>query len=226
MKSYNDYFYAGTFTLQNKLGITDVDKLAAAEAEFTRARARQPIEKFDFTPEAFQKLHHHLFQDLYPWAGQFRTVDVSKIDDRRKRVPFERGALVTPAMKRFCGELGHDLKSSEGFRNPATNDFAYRAAVYLKDLNYIHPFVEGNGRIQRLFLGELARHSGHRLGHTRIDPKRWMEASRESYLQADPFGPHSKMSALIRDALRTPLRERAEQIRRRPNMRNNDRERD
>ena len=78
-------------------------------------------------------------------------------------------------------------------------DFAAQAAVIIGDINYIHPFREGNGRTQLQYLKQLAGTAGHRLELARIERDRWIEASIVSHsARYDP------MAAVIPDALARP----------------------
>ena len=77
----SDNCYEGTTCLINKFGIKDEKKLSELEAQITFAKAvlleATPIEgTFDF--EHFKKIHEFLLCDIYDWAGQIRTVDISK----------------------------------------------------------------------------------------------------------------------------------------------------
>ena len=77
----SDNCYEGTTCLINKLGIRDEEKLAEIEAQITFAKTvmleENPIiGDFDF--EHFKRIHGFLLCDLYEWAGQIRTVDISK----------------------------------------------------------------------------------------------------------------------------------------------------
>jgi len=60
-------------------------------------------------------------------------------------------------------------------------EFAREAGVIIGDINYIHPFREGNGRTQAQYLRQLAEQAGHPLDLRRIDPKAWIEASKASH---------------------------------------------
>jgi cell filamentation protein len=67
--------------LKNRLGITDEASLEAAEADFVAERSRElsqtPLKgRFDLAH--LQAMHRHLFGDVYDWAGELRTVDISK----------------------------------------------------------------------------------------------------------------------------------------------------
>jgi fido (protein-threonine AMPylation protein) len=66
-------------------------------------------------------------------------------------------------------------------RLPA-REFAREAGVIIGDINYIHPFREGNGRTQAQYLKQLAEQAGHPLDLRRIDPTSWIEASTVSHM--------------------------------------------
>jgi cell filamentation protein len=73
------YCYPGTDVLINKLGVTDEVALETAEIELTQARIEQYEPDFDdISLSTLWAIHFHLFQDIYEWAGQYRTVDISK----------------------------------------------------------------------------------------------------------------------------------------------------
>ena len=67
------------------------------------------------------------------------------------------------------------------------------------DLNYIHPFREGNGRTQLQYLKQFAEQSGHRIDLKRIDPAAWLNASKASHA-AD----YSLMAEVIRGTIGGP----------------------
>ena len=76
-----DNCYEGTTCLINKLGIKDEEKLTEVEAKITFAKAlmldNNPIQgKFDF--EHYKRIHQFLLCDIYDWAGEIRTVNISK----------------------------------------------------------------------------------------------------------------------------------------------------
>lgn len=200
--SDDPYVYPDTNVLKNKLGIRDAAQLEAAERVITRARMREPMQETpSMTPEVYQYIHRHIFQDVYPWAGEFRTVNLQKLVTQQNTVEFEPGILVSVHMKRIFAELKRDSY----LRGLDQGIFAFRAAVYLEDLNRIHPFREGNGRAQRVFLEHLAAQAGHALDRARIDPIKWMKGSIQSFGQG-PQGNHEIMTGVIREAM-TPGRD-------------------
>ena len=191
------YVYPGTSVLKNKFGIKDAAQLEVAERVITRARMREPMQVPPaMTPSGYQTIHRHIFRDVYLWAGELRTVNLEKIVTSQKTVAFEPGLLVPVNMKRIFGELKVD-----GYLRDLDKDiFAFRAAVYLEDLNRTHPFREGNGRVGRVFLELLAAQAGHALDRSRIDPQKWMEGSVQSFGQG-PQVNHDIMTGVIREAM-------------------------
>ncbi len=87
-------------------------------------------------------------------------------------------------------------------------DFASEAARILGDVNYVHPFREGNGRTQLFYLEQLSRRAGHALDLAGVNPERWIAASRASHegdymiMSAEIFraGEKSDLRSLISSA--------------------------
>jgi cell filamentation protein len=76
--SDDPYTYPETTTLRNKLGIRDAEQLDALERRMAAQRAAEGIPAGDFGLAHLQEIHRHLFQDVYDWAGQVRTVELNK----------------------------------------------------------------------------------------------------------------------------------------------------
>ncbi|MHC1551257.1 hypothetical protein [Phyllobacterium sp. K27] len=70
--------YPGTTVLCNKLGLQNQDDLDEAELALFLIRADEdfPYGRLDYPH--YMALHHHLFQDVYEWAGQPRTIRIGK----------------------------------------------------------------------------------------------------------------------------------------------------
>ena len=166
----SDNCYEGTTCLINKLGIKDEKKLAEIEAQITFAKAvmleEKPIEgNFDF--EHFKKIHEFLLCDLYDWAGHIRTVDISK-----KRTKF----LTADSIKKVATQCFS--KIADGYLyNLSFEDFATRIAEFYNDVNHIHPFREGNGRVQRIYFTQLIRHYGYDINFSDVDTDELMIAT-------------------------------------------------
>jgi cell filamentation protein len=169
------YLIPGTQTLRNLPGFVDPDRLAKFEADATRARLVEleahPVHgRWDL--RHLQAIHRHIFQDVYPWAGRLRTVDISKGGHLFARPQF----LVTSA--------GHVFRRlvDQGFLLGLDRErFVTAAAELLGDVNALHPFREGNGRAQRAYLSALARAAGWRIAWERMDPDENIAASISSH---------------------------------------------
>jgi len=72
------YCYPDSTVLRNKAGITTADALERFETAMTFARAEEPLPGGRLSVAHYRAIHHHLFQEVYDWAGRFRTVRVTK----------------------------------------------------------------------------------------------------------------------------------------------------
>jgi cell filamentation protein len=156
------YCYPGTSVLKNRLGLRDPAELEEFEALITTQRADEPLALERLDVRGYCAIHRHLFQDVYDWAGEFRTVRVGKTGSM-----FCYPENIDREMRRIFEAL-----SAEGeLRGLEAPDFAAKAAHFLSELNAIHPFREGNGRTQNIFLALLADRAGHPLDFERLDPQ-------------------------------------------------------
>lgn len=118
-------------------------------------------------------IHLHLFQDIYDRAGDIRTVEISKGGSQ-----FQFRQYIETGM----ADVHRRLEKADFLRKLDPMAFAAGAARIIGDVNYVHPFREGNGRSQMYYLKQLAAPAGHPLDLTKIDAGRWMEASRQAHL--------------------------------------------
>jgi cell filamentation protein len=142
------YLYPGTFVLRNRLGITDPVFLEKQERALVVLRSRRGVPRGDFDLAHLRAIHRHLFQDIYDWAGELRTVEISKGDQQfqfRQFIPTGKA------------DVHRRLVRSRFLRGLPAAGFAGQAAVIVGDINYIHPFREGNGRTQLQYLKQLAK---------------------------------------------------------------------
>lgn len=171
------YTYPGTRVLRNIPGIRDDATLRDFEYEQTKLRIEElrenPIPgKFDL--EHLRAIHSHVFQDVYEWAGKTRTVNISKNGDA-----FAQPAFIESAGRQI-GDAFANENNLQGLEKPR---FVERLAMYYSDWNALHPFREGNGRVTRELIGQIARQAGYELDQTRIDNSKdqWNEAARRSF---------------------------------------------
>lgn len=111
----------------------------------------QPI-RGDFGIEHLQAIHRHLFQDVYPWAGEVRTVGIQK--EGQGFLPPEHASFVVNGAARMMRE--------DGMLTPGMDDARWSSllADRFNDVNDAHPFREGNGRTQRTYFNQVAEASG------------------------------------------------------------------
>ena len=166
--------YPGTTVLINKLDIRDEEALNEAEALATYINAAKledtPIEgTFDF--EHYKSIHRFLFSDLYDWAGEVRTVDISK-----------KGTRFTPAsnVEKRAELIFKRLKERNYFIDLSHTEFVDEIVDFYCNTNALHPFREGNGRTQRAFLTQLIRNAGYEIDFAEIDADLLMFATIQS----------------------------------------------
>ena len=184
------YVYPGTRVLRNRFGIVDSRSLDRIERRYAIQRSRRGVPLGSFDLAHLRAIHHHLFQDVYDWAGELRTVEIFKGGNQ-----FQFRQYIPTGMSDV-----HRRLTRAGFlkRLPAA-EFAREAGIIIGDINYIHPFREGNGRTQAQYLKQLAEQAGHAFDLKRIDPKLWTDASKASHA-AD----YSSMAEVIRKAIVSP----------------------
>lgn len=149
-------------TLKNKLGLTDAKTLDAVEGPLVSAReanVRQASFPSPLGIGNIRDIHREIFQDVYDWAGEYRTINLhKKIDLADAKVStFASYDNLTERLSRIDAWLA-DKNHLCGLSRDA---FAVGAARLFIDLNSAHPFREGNGRTQRLFVERIARAAGH-----------------------------------------------------------------
>lgn len=163
LDSLQEGCYPGTSVLINKLDIRDEQILAQIEADITRLRISQwelnPLtDTFDFNH--YKAIHAHLFSDLYDWAGQIRTVDFSK-----------KGTRFCPAaeIESQADLIFTRLRRLNFLKDMELRVFVEELTDFYCSTNELHPFREGNGRTQRLFLSQLVQNAGFILNFSDMD---------------------------------------------------------
>ena len=178
MSRYSDsdpYLDPATGVLKNRLDIADEATLEQAEADLVATRsyelAQAPLKgRFDLAH--MQAIHRHLFGDVYEWAGQLRTIDISKGGNR-----FAHYAYLESAAAPIFQQLAKENQLT-GFGEAV---FSTRAAWYLGELNALHPFREGNGRAQREFISHLAHANGYYIAWENVSQADMLDAAIRSF---------------------------------------------
>lgn len=163
--------YPGTTCLINKLGIRNEEQLAFVESRIVLGKTEElwksPISgRFNF--DHYKAIHRFLFEDIYDWAGEIRTVDMSK-----KGTRFVAAAQIDEMAGRIFGRLNR----MNNFAGQSQEEFVEEITDFYCSTNMLHPFREGNGRTQRAFLQQLIKNAGYELRFSEIDPDELMIAT-------------------------------------------------
>lgn len=139
-----------TGIMRNSVGARTQPELDRIEAAFASVRAYElekgpAIGRYDL--DHLRSIHRSLFSDVYPWAGEIRSVVIEKGETRFAMPEHIEGA---------GAQLFRQLGREQNLRGLGADEFASRAGHYLGEINALHPFREGNGRAQRAFIGQLA----------------------------------------------------------------------
>jgi cell filamentation protein len=167
------YCYAGTTTLKNLLDLRDEILLSEAERDLTADAA----EALEFLAPPYDlcsvtAIHRHLFADVYPWAGELRLLDISKGTTR-----FCTATRIEPEAHKFFEEL----RTLNWLEEMSRNELVSKVAELFGDFNVIHPFREGNGRVQRILFENLIINVGYEISWRNIEPDAWVEANIAAY---------------------------------------------
>ncbi len=175
------YCYPGTDVLKNNLGITNQEELTIAERRITTAELAalqlKPVPRPNklFTPEYYFSLHKTIFGKIYPFAGQTRNENIMKGNTPFCRPEFIYGCL-TDNMKTFSKRMV-DLETRD--------DITTWLADFYGELNIIHPFREGNGRVAREYLRECVECLDRYLGFNyELDFSNVSEETSKSFMRA------------------------------------------
>lgn len=173
--------YEGTTCLINKFGIKDDKQLSLIEGQITFAKGseleRNPV-KGDFDFEHYKDIHKYLFDDIYEWAGKIRTVDMSK-----KGTNFAKANEI----EKLANACFARLKSENYFKGQEFDEFISNIVDFYCVTNMLHPFREGNGRTQRIFISQLIRYSGYDIDFSSINTDDLMSATIHAANGIDDF---------------------------------------
>jgi cell filamentation protein len=141
-----DFTIPGTGVFKNKLGITKPADLSRAAADCTALRLAElqatPV-RGGFDATHLQAIHHHLFQDIYDWAGELRTIDA--------------GNVPASQVEKSLNSILDRLSRENHLKGLSAEEWTHSASAYLYDLGEIQPFLAGNEIALQEFAVELAR---------------------------------------------------------------------
>ena len=170
-----EYCYPNSYVLKNKLNIQNQDELSNAEREITSLKiavAKKQMIKGKFDLSHLQKIHKFVFEDIYTWAGQLRHVNISK----------GNSFCLSEHIIKNANNIFSELRNDNFLIGVSSDEYVYqRLAYYLGEINVIHPFREGNGRTQRIFIEYLAGVAGYGIDFSKISPREMIIASAEAF---------------------------------------------
>ena len=158
-----------------KLTQNEIDRQSLEKAKSLFASGR--IDEIEVgSTKGLQDIHSNLFDGLYPFAGQIRTLNISKGGFR-----FANSLYLAPAL--------------QAIEKMPEDTYEQIIAKYV-EMNIAHPFMEGNGRATRIWLDMMLKRS---LGKV-VD---WRKISREDYMMAMERSPVNDLELrfLLKDAL-------------------------
>ena len=172
--------------LENKLGITDSSELARQEEKISKKKALELIEKGILdsleagTFDALAKIHKHLFDEIYYFAGEIRNVNIAKGNFRFAPVMYLKQAL-------------------EHIEQMPQSTYEEIIAKYV-EMNAAHPFREGNGRANRIWLDLILKKELSKV----VD---WSKVDKDDYLLAMERSPIKdiEIRELLKQALTTGI---------------------
>jgi cell filamentation protein len=183
-----DYVYTDlkTGVLRNLPDITDQNDLLFFESTAVLKRTKE-LEKQPMAirnSDILLDIHRYLFQDVYLWAGQKRIVEIAK-----EGKPFFPTAYFDKGFA-YIDTLIDEYRKIDSGNKPK---LAKSLAVLLDNINYLHPFREGNGRTQREFIRVLALEKGYTLN---LNPPDNLDIY-ECYMSGTINGDIEKLATLI-----------------------------
>lgn len=166
------YCYPGTAVLVNLADLTDQAELDQFELAMYLSRAEEALPEGDLGYDHYRAIHHHLFQDVYSWAGQPRTVRIGKGGNWFCYPEYIEGMMAVTLSPQAIRAL---------LRTRGPDDFAVQSAHLIAEINACHPFREGNGRTQLAYLNLLSATAGYAFNIAVLEPKRVISAMIESF---------------------------------------------
>ncbi|MGW9114511.1 Fic/DOC family protein [Microbacterium sp. NPDC055683] len=177
--TWESYFYPppDNATMRNVQGIRDPRALHVFEYGATALRQKQlnmdPSLAGEHTFDAahLRRIHRHLFQDVYEWAGEYRTQNMVKQGAVRGFADVSNGEV-----DRYLADAQRLIQRTDWGRLDR-DQFAVSTAAVFAHVNQAHAFREGNGRSSKVFMEHVAMRSRFTLDYARIEPPAWNMAA-------------------------------------------------
>ena len=208
------YVYEDTGTLINKLGIKDYHLLREAEANISFVKLLTvdrdvPCNKFDI--EYLKDIHKYILEDIFEWAGEFRTVPMEKPekvlggDTVRYSYPKE----ITPKAKECLDEINRI-----NWNALEVDEKSMKFTKSIANIWQVHPFRDGNTRTTITYAFRFAEEHGFPmdrnllLGHFEYVRNALVWASQDQYSN------YEYLNKIINDSIKREQRKRQQDVER------------
>ena len=169
------YCYPESEVIVNRFDLRDPEILREVESDISalaEAELHHNPVVGSFDMNHLREIHRRLFGDVYAWAGEFRTVRITK----------GQSVFAYPGnIERCSQELFARLRNDALLHGLPKGRFVRSLAFYMGELNAIHPFREGNGRALRVFFAHLSFEAGYDLRFDEAEAGEMLHASIESF---------------------------------------------
>lgn len=190
------YFDETIGDLRNLLGARSPNELKEREPQIVFANELELSSLNIPRTDDFSELllvHKQLFNGVYDWAGCIRTVDI------KKSVASADYFLVVSKISEASTYIFTELAKEQALKDLPRDVFVQRLAYHYDQLNYIHPFREGNGRAQRVFWTRVAEDAGYEIDWSLVVGNENDEASRLAAEELDLSGLEAMFRKIVRD---------------------------
>lgn len=155
------YIDPKTGILRNLVGATTYPALRKAEGDIVTL-SEISLDDIPHTMDLveLQEIHKRLFSKIYDWAGELRTVNIRKGG--------EEYFLDYSYLENGAKFVFEELSKEDHLQGLRREDFIKRLAYFYEQLNFIHPFRDGNGRTQRVFWQRVASEAGYKIDWSKV----------------------------------------------------------
>ncbi len=174
------YCYPGTMIYRNLLGIRDASRLEAADRALSAVKMDALPNGFPLTTEAYRNVHRFVFEDVYEWAGRYRRVDTGRLEEDGGNSPFCRADYIERELEKRFSSIRITIVPGM-----TLDELVSIAANHVNEVNAIHPFLDGNGRVQRALLKSMGATAGFEIDLAAIVPDDWNAAARIGFRTSD-----------------------------------------
>ncbi len=196
----SQYCYPGTDVLINKLGLLDQKLLEDVERGYSTYKlSKIYLNDFsgNFDIQHYLDIHKYIFEDLYDFAGKIRRENINK-----SGVPFCRPEFVAKYLEYTLLQMKRDLKKVTD-----EESLLEYLAHYYGELDIIHPFREGNGRVQREFFRQYMQYISNKKPslNYKLEYSKWTKDDKKKLIDGCVLSARTGDTGLLKEVLAKSL---------------------